>query len=727
MPGSVHIPNIYMVLDLRAGILPDPTHPDFVQMALGLDNAVSINLTSIIEEVTQTKSPAVVNPTVYGHGFLFNDLALEGTVPYHEGMHSTTSPIAGLEGSEGSALNEGQADMWAFTITDNPSVGEYVVNAKGYRNYYASLGGDPNLLGYIRSAKSTLKYSDIGTYSAAAEFEEHYDGEIYMSTMWDIREMLKRQYPQTTGFRRPAPKNGLPEKVITKGTNIFERDFLLSMYILGTTSPDTMVKARDAMIIADQMLYPSDSTNADAPGKHRAIFEQIFAAKELGINAREVTGGVATISTQVSHFALGQAAPAVPQNVQAVPASTKSIKVTWDAVPGALGYQVLKRKTNLANQREPNGKRAFEDGDDSTTGYRHVAFVSGTSHEDKGVVRQVFHPLGLSNLFDSEYTVRAIGVNASGQLGWSDLSGSSAAQQARQDLTTQVDSAISNISFANGVMSFDNKLTNARGAFSTDTTIYKPLEFQIVSISNPSVTVKNADANGNTFIYNQTLTLGQTSAAKRLEFNDPLAQMFSFDARIYGNAFAGSTVGNGSGGNDGSSDPPPPVTYSVFRESKTGTLLAGEPAPDSETYVTWHDPAFKGITWEDVPVTTKSDAIALEGRLSSATAVDLDFELRTTDGQVLMRSAGSTPNEFVSANVQPNTTYIFRVLGWANGPTTFTIQSDQLLPEGSPNENAGTQTRGGSWFQPAATPSVSGLFRFTVNPLTKKVTFIRLN
>ena len=728
MPGSVHFPNIYMVLDARNGELPDPTHPDFVQMALGMDNAVSINLTSIIEEVTQTKSPVVVNPTVYGHGFLFNDLALEGTVPYHEGMHSTTSPIAGLEGSEGSALNEGQADMWAFTITDNPSVGEYVVNAKGFRNYYAGLGGDPDLLAYIRSAKSTLKYSDIGTWSSRAEFEEHYDGEIYMSTMWDIREMLKRMYPQTSGFRRPAPKNGLPEKVITRGTNIFERDFLMSMYILGTTSPDTMVKARDAMIIADQMLYPSDSADADSPGKHRSMFEQIFAAKELGINAREVTGGVATISTQVSHFAAGQAAPAVPQNVQAAPASTKSISVTWDAVPGALAYEVLKRKTNLANQREPNGKRAFEDGDESTTGYRHVAFVSGTSHEDKGVVREVFNPLGLSNLFDSEYAVRAIGVNAGGQLGWSDLSGSSATQQARQDLTTQVDSAISNISFSNGVMSFDNKLTNARGAFSTDKTIYKPLEFQIVSISNPSVTVKNADANGNTFIYNQTLTLGQTSAAKRLEFNDPLAQMFSFDARIYGNAYAGSSVGNGSGGNDGSSDPPPPVTYSVFRETKTGALVGGEPAdPSLAPAVTWGDPAFKGITWEDVPVTTKADAVALEGRLSATGAtVDLDFELRTTDGQILMRSATASPNEFVSSNVQPNTTYIFRVLGWANGPTTFTVVSDQLLPQGSPNENAGTRTVGGTWFEPATTPSVSGLFRFTVNPLLKKVTFVKL-
>ncbi|MCV4683463.1 M36 family metallopeptidase, partial [Escherichia coli] len=109
-------------------------------------------------------------------------------------------------------------------------------------------------------------------------------------------------YPDNSTFKRPRPKDGRPEKKISRGTNIFERDFLGSMYILGTTAPDTMVKARDAMIVADQLLYPSDSTNAAAPGKHRAMIEQIFAAKELGINAREVSGGKATISTQVSEF-----------------------------------------------------------------------------------------------------------------------------------------------------------------------------------------------------------------------------------------------------------------------------------------------------------------------------------------------------------------------------------------------------------------------------------------
>jgi hypothetical protein len=399
--------------------------------------------------------------------------------------------------------------------------------------------------------------------------------------------------------------------------------------------------------------------------------------------------------------------------------------VTWNAVNGALAYEVLKRKTSLAGQRQPNGLRAFDDGDATTTGYRHVAYVDGTvtNYEDAGRVREFFRPAGLTDLFDSEYVVRAIGVNSTGQVGFSDLSGSSAASKVRQDLTAQVTSAISNISFVNGVMSFDNKLTNSNGAFSSDRTIYRPMEFQIVSISNPTVTVRNADQGGDTFIYDQTLALGQTSSARRLEFNDPTAQMFSFDAKVFGNAYAGSTVGTGSQNPDGTSNPPPPVVYSVFTETRTGTLVGGEPAGNGVNPTTWGNPTFQGITWQDVPVTTKSDALYLEGYLSASGAVvDMDFELRTVGGQVLMRSAGANANEFVNAAVQPNTTYIFRVLGWANGPSTFQIISNQLLPHGSPNENGGTRTVGGnSPLNTVTRPVVSGLFRFTVNPVTRTV------
>jgi Zn-dependent metalloprotease len=738
LPATVHIPNIYIALDASAGKLPT-VDANLPAKVLGLDNAFALNLTSLISSLAGTASPIVVNPTSYGHGFLFNDLALEGTVPYHEGMHAITSPIAGLEGDpEGSALNEGQADMWAFTITDNPSLGDYVVNAKGIRDRYRSLGRNPDSLAYIRSARSTLKYSDIGTLGSAGvfEFEEHYDGEIYMSTMWDVREMLNRVYPSKSTYRRPAPRDGQPTKEITKGTEIFERLFLGSMYVLGTTSPDTMVKARDAMLVADQSLYPTDATDAAAPGQHRAMIEQIFAAHEMGSQAREVSGNQATISTQVTSFSGQQAAPAVPQNVTVAPASARTNRVSWQPVEGAISYEILKRKIGFENRRQPNGKRAFADGDASTTGFRHVAFTNGnaSSYEDLGAVHEVFAPEGLNDLFDSEYSVRAIGVNQTRQLGFSDLSGAAKPLRVTQDVTAQVDSALSNVTFANGVFAFDNKLTNVRGAISDNKTIYGPINFQITAISDPTVTVRNADGGANTFTYNQSLALGQTSAAKRLEFNDPQARMFTFDARITGQVFAGSTSGNGSLGNDGTSEPPAPITYAVFSEEKTGTLLAGDPTGTSgEPALTYGDPAFAGITYADIEVTTKSDALILDAALSSTTAVDLDFEILTTDGRSLGTSAGATATERVQTRVEPNTRYILRVKGFANGPAEFKIVSKQLLPEGSPNGNAGTFTPGtattGATTSGTLKPTaiITRLARFTVSPLTKTVTVKFLN
>ena len=734
LPATVHIPNIYMALDIAAGKTPSPTDPDLAQKVLGLDNAFALNLTSLIEALSGTKSPVVVNPTSYGHGFLLNDLALEGTVPYHEGMHAITSPIAGLEGDpEGNAMNEGQADMWAFTITDNASLGDYAVNAFKYRQRFRDTGRDPDSIAYIRSARSTLKFSDIGTLNDGGvyAFEEHYDGEIYMSTMWDVREMLNRIYPNKTIYKRPQPKDGVAAKAIAQGTDIFERVFLGSMYVLGTTAPDTFVKSRDAMLVADQMLYSSDTSDPAAPGRHRALIEQIFAAHELGVNAREVTGGAATISTQVTPFVGGQRAPSAPQNVSVAPASSKTNLVSWEPVQGATAYEVLKRKVAFRNQREPNGKRPYNDGDAATTGFRHIAYVDGsaTSYEDRGAVHEVFAPEGMKNLFDSEYVVRAISATPNAQLGVSALSGSAQPTLTEQNLTAAIDTAVSNVSFTNGVFAFDQTLKNARGADSTDKTIYAPINFQINSISDPTVTVKNADTSSPapTFVYNQVLALGATSAAHRLEFNDPAAKMFTFDATITGQAYDGSIGGTGSQNGDGTSDPPAPITYSVFSEEMTGTLLAGDPSGASGTSLTHGNQTFAGVTYTDVPVTTKSDALILDASLSSMTAVDMDFDLLTADGQLITSSAGTTASEHVSSQVTPNTRYILRVKGFANGPAEFKIVSRQFLPQGSPNENAGTITPGSGGSTGGGGPlpvltNVKVLVRFTVNPLLKRVT-----
>ena len=744
LPATVHAPNIYVAINAAAGRLP-AANADLPFVVLGLDNAVAFNLTGTIRDVTGEQAPVTVNPTIYGHGFLLNDLALEGTVPYHEGMHAITSPIAGLEGAiEGRAMNEGQADMWAFTITNNASLGDYVVNAKGYRDRLRSLGRDADSVAYIRSARSTLKYSDIGTLNNAGvfEFEEHRDGEIFMSTLWDIREMLNRAYPGTSTYKRPAFIDGEPRRSISNGTETFERIFLGAMYVLGTTSPDTMVKARDAMLVADQALYSSDPSDPSAPGQNRALIEQIFAAHELGINAREVTGEKATISTQVSTFTGAQEAPAVPQNVAAVPATTKSLNITWSPVDGAVAYEVLKRKTAYRNRREPNGRREYLDGDAQTTGWRHVAYVGANeaSYEDRGVVEEVFAPAGLKNLFDSEYAVRAVRVNSNRQLGFSDLSGAAEPTLTTRDVTESLHTSIANVTFANSVFAFDNIITNTRGANSSDPTIFAPINFRIESISDPSVTVRNADGGANTFLYNKALAIG-TSATKRFEFNNPMAKLFTFDAIVTGQVFAGSTGGNGSQTGDGSAEPPPTsVTYSLFKEEKTGTVIVGEPTglthgsgliEDEEIQETDADPAFRGTTYVDIPVTTKSDASLIDITLSSTTAVDYDMEFLTADGKTrLVRSAANLASEHIRTFVTPNTNYIVRIIGFANVASDYKVVMKQYLPQGSANANNSDVTVNADGSETSASSGgvtaplagvVNRVVRFTVNPLTKSV------
>ena len=178
---------------------------------------------------------------------------------------------------------------------------------------------------------------------------------------------------------------------------------------------------------------------------------------------------------------------------------------------------------------------------------------------------------------------------------------------------------------------------------------------------------------------------------------------------------------------------PPPVEYSVFRESRNGQLIVGE----GSSYITgnpsptYGDPAFRGITWEEYEVVTKSDAKFLDVTLatSSLGAIDMDLEMRDEQGNLVASATTEFANEHFTIDVQPNARYFIRVLGWRNGPAQYTLTTDQLLPAGSPNENAGRTTIGGSGGSSSGGGSGSGLtrlVRFTVNPLLKKVTFTLL-
>lgn len=709
LTGTVHIANVLAPPE-------DPTAENFVRQLLGLDNAFAVPFS---DEVAG--QPVVVNPTAYGHGYLFNDLGIDFAVPLHEGTHATITPIAGFEGSpEGGALNEGQADVWAYTIGENPTLGGYIAAGFRIRDLIREEGGNPDAFQWLRHAESQLRYTQLGIRSGSG-FEVHRDGEIYASAMWDLRQLLMAQRPGGS-FLRPDPISGEAEQPTSTGKETFERLFLGSMYVLGTMSPDNFVGARDATIIADDVLYPSDPTDLDAPGRHRALIEHVFANRELGLNAAAPQGGRQTVSSAVSAFTAEQASPAAPQNVTAVPSAEDEIVVSWDPVDGAQGYAVLKRRSGTEGQRllQPGDVtygnepvRAYFEGDAALSGFTHVEYVlgGGTSHVDEG---QWFgrHPgLGLETPhFD--YTVRALGENAAGQVGFSDLSGTAEVALEATPVTDFVETEISDVSFDGTIFAFDQTLENLGGAGSFDGTIFEPVTFKVIEISDSTVTVANAD-NGGTgqngdeahFVYGETLSPEEVSAPRRLEFHDPEGRLFTFDAVVTGHLRVQPTAATGSQDPVDTADPTErPETFG-FTEEFTGVVPIGTAGLQ----------VGENVDYVEVDFTARASAESVTGTLSADPSAgvypDLDFELRDAQGNVLSTSATFGPNEQVGTQVEGGQTYTYRVIGWANAPTTFRIVSEQRVSDPA-DANEGT-----SGSEPTDPETLTGLVRFTVDPL----------
>jgi len=713
--GNVHIPNV----------LAPPTNPQdpkFLDKLLGLDNAFSVSASSreVLGEDIAGQN-VVVNPTSYGHGYLLNNLAIDFGVPYHEGMHSISSPIAGLENDsfgsgEGSALNEAQADLWAYTAAENPVLGNYPLNGFVYRELVRNNGSNPDLRQWIRHADSGLLYSQLGTYQGGS-FEEHRDGEIWAAAGWDLRELMVMSEPGGN-FVRPDVITGEPTVAISRGKENWERVLLGAIYVLSAFNPDTMVRGRDALIIADQSLYPSDPTDPDAPGIHRALIEQVFAARELGVNAAAPNSeGRQAISTLVSEFADSQAKPEAPQNVAVSVASPTSNNVTWSPVGGAFAYEVLRREVGKENKRQiaPVIGRAYMDGDPATSGFMHIAYVGGdqSSYTDNGLIEEVFVPRGVNTPVRYEYVVRAMQLNPNKQVGVSADSAVAGVATAAIDVTSRVEAVNTNISFGGGKVEIDQAIRNLGGAGTGDGTLYQPIDFRVVSISSPSVTVANADNAGTgqagkpaSFYYRETLPAGRTSKTRKLVFNNPQTQLFTFDAV---------------------------VTARVQVDPSQATRYQAEPTFDENFMMTTFSELFTGIvpasdtglqvaggvTYVDVPFTSQAGAVAVTGLLTSpTTGVDLDFELRDSAGRVLSTSGTASSSERVSAAIQGNARYVYRVVGWAGAAQDFRIESTQTLRV--PKTSGASAASGGATTPTAGT--VTNLVRFTVNPLTRSVT-----
>ncbi len=564
LQGIVHMPCPAGVDDLGC---PAVDEDDLVEKVLGLDNAFSLTVST-----TVAGQPVTVNPTMYGHGYLFNDLSYDGGVVYHEGMHSISSPIAGFDGPiEGGALNEGQADLWATTIAQNPVLGDYVVNAFRLRQavrdgqVLQATNGDPDLVAWIRNADSGLLYSQLCRFNRASrapdgrECEVHQDGEIYLAAMWDAREFLLR-YETGGGFTRPDFTSGNPTVAIAQGQETWERLFLGSIYILGLVERDTFVAARDAMILADALLYPSGLVEPGNPrqvGMHRTLIEHVFAAREIGFNAKGPVGGRQTISTAVSPFAVSQPALARPKGVKAT-ALADSVQVCWKPVAGALGYEIRKRpKGQTSGRLYPSdpAMHEYSDGDAATDGFGHVDYTgaSATCYEDRGQIVGFLRARGLPNPKGFQYGVRTLNLNSNNTIGVSDTA--------------------------------------------------------IVDANDAEQVV---------------------------------------------------------------------VVTDIF----TGIVPIGTAGLN----------LVPGVDHVDVEFTAREGAFGIEAALTADTDLvvlpDLDFFFYEVGpgGELteLDNSGNPGPNEFVAATVVPGRRYIYRVVGFANGPTTFTIKSDQFIVQTAP-------------------------------------------
>jgi len=98
----------------------------------------------------------------------------------------------------------------------------------------------------------------------------------------------------------------------------------------------------------------------------------------MGVYSDSVIGGRQTISTRVTQFAADQARVGAPQGITVEPASSKSLRVSWQPVSGAFAYEVFKRKVGSAGQRQFAGAplHVYFDGDPSTNGWSHVALAA---------------------------------------------------------------------------------------------------------------------------------------------------------------------------------------------------------------------------------------------------------------------------------------------------------------------------------------------------------------
>lgn len=190
----------------------------------------------------------------FGDGNRFNDLAKEASVAYHEYSHAVLSSITNLAYSaESGAINEGQADYFACTVTNDPKLGEYVCNKMGKP--------------FLRNVENNLHYpEDI-------HGEVHADGKIWGAVLWDIRkaigsadadQLIFKSHSYLNGSRPKfidgynalvtADKNAFAGKHLKELKSVFEkRGIVAQSYNGAVVSGDDLASAKKFMEVHNEL------------------------------------------------------------------------------------------------------------------------------------------------------------------------------------------------------------------------------------------------------------------------------------------------------------------------------------------------------------------------------------------------------------------------------------------------------------------------------------------
>jgi minor extracellular serine protease Vpr len=128
---------------------------------------------------------------------------------------------------------------------------------------------------------------------------------------------------------------------------------------------------------------------------------------------------------------------------------------------------------------------------------------------------------------------------------------------------------------------------------------------------------------------------------------------------------------------------------STATETYTGTVLASDGGLQRDIL---KDYVAADVTYVDVPFVVGPATVGIDASLDFTSVhiadipsvgtlgvPDLDFILYDPDGLEIARSANGGGPEHLTSSVTKSGTYTYRVYGWLNPPTDFTITSTQLL------------------------------------------------